>query len=79
LQANHIISTVDLAVSTMVNAIEYPQVGSMMHFEQEQIEVLKLPSQKAAMLLVEALLKLLNLVSQWIFNYGYQHPMFDDS
>lgn len=32
--ASHIISTVDLAVSTMVNAIEYPQVESMMHFEQ---------------------------------------------
>jgi len=41
--AHHIISTVDLAVSTMVNAIEYPQVESMMHFEQGQIEVLKLP------------------------------------
>ncbi|KAB8316491.1 TrkA family potassium uptake protein [Tolypothrix campylonemoides VB511288] len=40
--ANHIISTVDLAVSTMVNAIEYPEVESMMHFEQGQIEVLKL-------------------------------------
>ncbi|MBN3871660.1 MAG: TrkA family potassium uptake protein [Nostoc sp.] len=40
--ANHIISTVELAVSTMVNAIEYPQVDSMMHFEQGQIEVLKL-------------------------------------
>lgn len=41
--ANHIISTIDLAVSTMVNAIEYPEVESMMHFEQGQIEVLKLP------------------------------------
>lgn len=40
--AHHIISTVDLAVSTMVNAIEYPQVESMMHFEQGQIEVFKL-------------------------------------
>lgn len=40
--ANHIISTIDLAVSTMVNAIEYPQLESMMHFEQGQIEVLKL-------------------------------------
>lgn len=40
--ANHIISTVELAVNTMVNAIEYPQVESMMHFEQGQIEVLKL-------------------------------------
>ncbi|BAY21314.1 TrkA protein [Calothrix sp. NIES-2100] len=40
--ANHIIGTVELAVSTMVNAIEYPQVESMMHFEQGQIEVLKL-------------------------------------
>ncbi|HEY9844933.1 MAG TPA: TrkA C-terminal domain-containing protein, partial [Candidatus Caenarcaniphilales bacterium] len=37
------ISTIDLAVSTMVNAIEYPEVESMMHFEQGQIEVLKLP------------------------------------
>lgn len=42
-QASHIISTVDLAVATMVNAIEYPQVESMMHFEQGQVEVLKLP------------------------------------
>lgn len=41
--ANHIISTVELAVSTMVNAIEYPEIESMMHFEQGQIEVLKLP------------------------------------
>lgn len=40
--ATHIISTIDLAVSTMVNALEYPQVESMMHFEQGQIEVLKL-------------------------------------
>lgn len=40
--ANHIISTVELTVSMMVNAIEYPQVESMMHFEQGQIEVLKL-------------------------------------
>jgi trk system potassium uptake protein len=42
-QASHIISTVDLAVATMVNAIEYPEVESMMHFEQGQVEVLKLP------------------------------------
>ncbi|NJO79450.1 MAG: TrkA family potassium uptake protein [Cyanobacteria bacterium RM1_2_2] len=41
--ATSVISTIDLAVSTMVNAIEYPQVESMMHFEQDQIEVLKLP------------------------------------
>lgn len=40
--ANHIINAIDLAVSTMANAIEYPQVESMMHFEQGQIEVLKL-------------------------------------
>lgn len=45
--AHHIISTVDLAVSMMVNAIEYPEIESMMHFEQGKIEVLKLsiPSQ----------------------------------
>lgn len=42
-QASHIISTVDLGVATMVNAIEYPEVESMMHFEQGQVEVLKLP------------------------------------
>jgi trk system potassium uptake protein len=40
--AHHIVSTVDLGVSTIVNAIEYPQVELMMHFEQGQIEVLKL-------------------------------------
>lgn len=40
--AHQIISTVDLAVSTMVNAAEYPQVESIMHFEKGQIEVLKL-------------------------------------
>jgi trk system potassium uptake protein TrkA len=41
--ATTVISTTDLEVSTLVNAIEYPQVESMMHFEQDQIEVLKLP------------------------------------
>ncbi len=41
-QASHIISTVDLAVATMANAIEYPEVESMMHFEQGQVEVIKL-------------------------------------
>lgn len=41
--ASHIISTTDLAVSTMASAIEYPEVESMMHFEQGQVEVLKLP------------------------------------
>lgn len=40
--AHRIIGAIELAVSTMVNAIEYPQVESMMHFEQGQIEVLKL-------------------------------------
>jgi trk system potassium uptake protein TrkA len=41
--ASHIISTIDLAIATMANAIEYPEVESMMHFEQGQVEVLKLP------------------------------------
>jgi trk system potassium uptake protein TrkA len=41
--ATSIVNAIELAVSTMVNAIEYPQVESMMHFEQNQIEVLKLP------------------------------------
>lgn len=41
--ANHVISTMELAVNTMANAIEYPEVESMMHFEQGQVEVLKLP------------------------------------
>ncbi|NJR49719.1 MAG: TrkA family potassium uptake protein [Leptolyngbyaceae cyanobacterium CSU_1_3] len=40
--ATHVINAIDLAVSTMVNAIEYPEVESMMHFEQGQIEVVKL-------------------------------------
>lgn len=40
--ANHVISTIDLAVSTMANAVEYPEVQSMMHFEQGQVEVLRL-------------------------------------
>lgn len=40
--ATRVINAIDLAVSTMANAIEYPQVESMMHFEQGQIEVLKL-------------------------------------
>lgn len=40
--ANRIVGAIELAVSTMVNAIEYPQVESMMHFEQGQLEVLKL-------------------------------------
>ena len=34
---------ISLAVATMANAIEYPEVESMMHFEQGQVEVLKLP------------------------------------
>jgi trk system potassium uptake protein TrkA len=41
--ASHVISTMDIAVTTMVNALEYPEVESMMHFEQGQVEVLKLP------------------------------------
>jgi trk system potassium uptake protein TrkA len=41
--AHRVINAIDLAVSSMVNAIEYPQVESMMHFEQGQIEILKLP------------------------------------
>lgn len=40
--AHHVISTVDLAVNTMVTVIEYPQVESMMHYEQGQVEVFKL-------------------------------------
>ncbi|ASC72339.1 hypothetical protein XM38_032960 [Halomicronema hongdechloris C2206] len=40
--ATHIISTTDLAITRVVNAIEYPQVDAMMHFEQGQVEVLKL-------------------------------------
>ncbi|MEO1208059.1 MAG: TrkA family potassium uptake protein [Cyanobacteria bacterium J06638_20] len=40
--ATHIISTTELAINRVVNAIEYPQVDAMMHFEQGQIEVLKL-------------------------------------
>ncbi|HEY9666117.1 MAG TPA: TrkA family potassium uptake protein [Coleofasciculaceae cyanobacterium] len=41
--ATHLINTIDLAVTRMANALEYPEVESMMHFEQGQVEVLKLP------------------------------------
>ncbi|HEY9737264.1 MAG TPA: TrkA family potassium uptake protein [Trichocoleus sp.] len=40
--ATHVINTTDLAITRIVNAIEYPQVDAMMHFEQGQVEVLKL-------------------------------------
>src|SRR4028119_1343733 len=40
--AHHVIGTIDLAVNTMVTAIEYPQVESMMHYEQGQVEIFKL-------------------------------------
>lgn len=40
--ATYVINAIELAVSAMANAIEYPEVESMMHFEQGQIEVLKL-------------------------------------
>lgn len=40
--AHQVISTIDLAVNTMVTAIEYPQVESMMHYEQGQVEIFKL-------------------------------------
>ncbi|MBE9125105.1 MULTISPECIES: potassium channel family protein [unclassified Coleofasciculus] len=40
--AHHIVSTVDLAVNTMLTVIEYPQVESMMHYEQGQVEVFKI-------------------------------------
>lgn len=40
--ATHIISTTELAINRVINAIEYPQVEAMMHFEQGEIEVLKL-------------------------------------
>lgn len=40
--ATHVISTTELAIARMINAIEYPQVDAMMHFEQGQVEVLKL-------------------------------------
>jgi trk system potassium uptake protein TrkA len=40
--ATYVIHSIELTVSAMANAIEYPQVESIMHFEQGQIEVLKL-------------------------------------
>jgi trk system potassium uptake protein TrkA len=40
--AHHVIGTIDLAVNTMVTAIEYPLVESMMHYEQGQVEIFKL-------------------------------------
>ena len=44
--ASHVISTIDVAITRIVNAIEYPEVEAMMHFEQGQVEVLKLPITK---------------------------------
>lgn len=44
--ASHVISTIDVAITRIVNAIEYPEVEAMMHFEQGQVEVLKLPVPK---------------------------------
>lgn len=44
--ATHTVSTTELTINRMVNAIEYPQVEAMMHFEQGQVEVLKLPIPK---------------------------------
>jgi len=41
--ASHVISTIDVAITRMINAIEYPEVEAMMHFAQGQVEVLKLP------------------------------------
>lgn len=41
--ATHTVSTTELTINRMVNAIEFPQVDAMMHFEQGQVEVLKLP------------------------------------
>ena len=46
--AHQIISVVDLAVSSIVNAIAFPQVESMLHFEQGQIEVFKLTLTEAS-------------------------------
>ena len=40
--AHHVIGTIDLAVNTMMTVLEYPQVESMMHYEQGQVEVFKL-------------------------------------
>lgn len=40
--AHQVISVVELAVNSIVNAIAFPQVESMLHFEQGQIEVFKL-------------------------------------
>ncbi|MGV2828031.1 potassium channel family protein [Myxosarcina sp. GI1(2024)] len=40
--ATHIISTTELAINRVVNAIEYPQLDAMMQFEPGQIEILKL-------------------------------------
>ncbi|MFP4134614.1 MAG: potassium channel family protein [Halothece sp.] len=44
--ASHVISTIDVAITRIVNAIEYPEIEAMMHFEQGQVEVLKLPVTK---------------------------------
>jgi trk system potassium uptake protein TrkA len=78
--ATSVISTIDLAVSTMVNAIEYPQVESMMHFEQDQIEVLKLPIPQGSHVAGRSLAQIAQdpCFPQGSLIIGYQaHPLED--
>jgi trk system potassium uptake protein len=78
--ANHIINAIDLAVSTMANAIEYPQVESMMHFEQGQIEVLKLAIPSTCFAVGQSLAQVAQdprFPSDSLI-IGYQHHPHDD-
>jgi trk system potassium uptake protein len=78
--ANYIINAIDLAVSAMANAIEYPQVESMMHFEQDQIEVLKLAIPQACPVVGQSIAQLAQeprFPSDSLI-IGYQHHPHDD-
>jgi len=62
----------------MVNAIEYPQVESMMHFEQGQIEVLKLSIAERCYICWSERCWVLKLVSSGSLIIGYQLHPHDD-
>ena len=78
--ATSIVNAIDLAVSTMANAIEYPQVESMMHFEQGQIEVLKLAIPASCPALGQSIAQIAQdprFPSDSLI-IGYQHHLHDD-
>ncbi|HEY9624900.1 MAG TPA: TrkA family potassium uptake protein [Crinalium sp.] len=78
--ATTVINAIDLAVSTMANAIEYPQVESMMHFEQGQVEVLKLSIPNKCPVVGRSIAQIAqdpNFPSDSLI-IGYQHHIYDN-